>query len=90
MTTVRVAFEFTTDAPQDRAVLRRSLRDTLNTVADRYAGQVTKGSVIVRVDPEATVMARFQDTMEDLLNEGVDPDDITMALARLGFGKAAV
>lgn len=88
-TTVRVAFQFTTDAPQDRAVLRRSLRDTLDTVADRYAGQVTKGTVHLEVNASSDVVSRFQSFMADLIDEGVEPDDMTVALARLGFGKVS-
>ncbi|MET0996029.1 MAG: hypothetical protein ABWY20_18970 [Mycobacterium sp.] len=32
------------------------------------------------------VVDRFQDVMCDMIDEGVSPDTITEALARLGFG----
>jgi hypothetical protein len=85
--TINVTFQFTTDAAQDEAVLRRSMRDTLDMVADRYAGQVTTGSVRVEVNRECSTVRRFQSLMADLIDEGTDPDAITEALAYLGFGK---
>ena len=85
--TVHVAFEFTTQATQNEAVLRRSMRDTLDALADRYAGTITAGSVRVEVNREATVVRRFQSLMADMIDEGTAPDAITEALAYLGFGK---
>lgn len=50
-------------------------------------GDVYFNLVHLSASPADTVVARFQATIADLIDEGVQPDEISDALAALGYGE---
>lgn len=49
MAVIEVSFKFETDAPQDEAAARRSIRRALDLLVRRYAGRVVPNSVRINV-----------------------------------------
>lgn len=50
MAVIEVSFKFETEAPQSEGAARRSIRDALDDLVARYAGEVVEGSVLITVE----------------------------------------